>query len=457
MVEESRSSNPAPIEPRIFRGTHDALPAEMAVKRRMIQVIETVYQQFGFQPLETPALEFWDILTGKSGEEGDKLLYPLAYKGGKTLALRYDLTVPLARVIAMHPELPLPFKRYQIQPVWRADRPQPHQGRFREFLQCDADVVGSDSPLADSEILVMISEVLGALSFPRFVIRISSRKILNGMVELAVGDVLQTGWICRSIDKLAKIGADGVAEELRSGGLNAEALAKVMPFLDSGRGPDALLAIRSLMKDSEVGQQGIREVQQVISGAIALGIPKDQLEFDPTLARGLDYYTGAIYESVLPDYPHIGSITGGGRYDRLIGMFLGQDIPATGSTVGLDRMLAVMNQLDLVPKVAPSVQALVVLFDEDGAHRSLQIALELRKAGIAVEVYPDSARLKKQFQYADRKGIPFVVVPGPEEWDRGEVTLKDMRSGEQIAVSRKEIVSRLRSTQHQQGRDIESQ
>jgi len=445
MVDESKSSNPTSIEPRIFRGTHDALPAEMAVKRRMIQVIETVYQQYGFQPLETPALEFWDILTGKSGEEGDKLLYPLAYKGGKTLALRYDLTVPLARVIAMHPELPLPFKRYQIQPVWRADRPQPHQGRFREFLQCDADVVGSESPLADSEILVMISEVLTALNFPRFAIRISSRKILNGMVELAVGDLSQTGWICRAIDKLAKIGVDGVAEELRSGGLGDEALARVMPFLDSDRGPDALREVNSLLKTSEVGQQGIREIQQVISGAIALGIPKDQMEFDPTLARGLDYYTGAIYESVLPNYPHIGSITGGGRYDRLIGMFLGKDIPATGSTIGLDRMLAVMSQLGLIPEVAACVQALVVLFDEDGAHRSLQVAAELRKAGLAVEVYSDAARLKKQFQYADRKGIPFVVIPGPEEWNRGEITLKDMRTGDQIVLARKDIVSRLQT------------
>jgi histidyl-tRNA synthetase len=443
MADIQESDNSQKIEPRIFRGTHDALPAEMAVKRRMVQVIESVYQKYGYQPLETPALEFWDILTGKSGEEGDKLLYPLAYKGGKTLALRYDLTVPLARVIAMHPELPMPFKRYQIQPVWRADRPQPHQGRFREFLQCDADVVGTDSPLADAEILVMISEVLTALRFPRFVIRLSSRKILNGIVELAVGDLTQTAWICRAIDKLEKIGLDGVVEELRSGGMNKDAVAKVIPFLEIRRGKDALKEVNSLLKDSEVGQEGIQEVKQVISGAMALGIPEEQLEFDPALARGLDYYTGAIYESVLPDYPHIGSITGGGRYDKLIGIFLGRDLPATGSTIGLDRMLAVMDQLGLIPQVAASVQALVVLFDGADKPRCLEVASNLRKAGIAVEIYPDAARLKKQFQYADRKGIPFVVVPGTEEWSRGEITLKDMRTGDQVIVAKNDIAARI--------------
>jgi histidyl-tRNA synthetase len=443
MVDNQGSNDSQQIEPRIFRGTHDALPAEMAVKRRMVQVIETVYQRYGYQPLETPALEFWDILTGKSGEEGDKLLYPLAYKGGKTLALRYDLTVPLARVIAMHPELPMPFKRYQIQPVWRADRPQPHQGRFREFLQCDADIVGSDSSLADAEILVMISEVLTALKFPRFVIRLSSRKILNGIVELAVGDQSQIAWICRAIDKLEKIGLDGVVEELRSGGMKDDALAKVTPFLELHRGRETMKEVRRLLKGSEVGQEGIREVDQVISGAMALGIPEDQVEFDPTLARGLDYYTGAIYESVLPEYPHIGSITGGGRYDKLIGMLLGRDLPATGSTIGLDRMLAVMDQLGLIPEVTSSVQALVVLFDGADMFRCLEVAADLRKAGIAVEVYPDAARLKKQFQYADRKGIPYVVVPGPEEWSREEITLKDMRSGDQVVVAKNDIAARI--------------
>jgi len=434
------------VEPRIFRGTHDALPAEMAVKRRMVQVIESVYLKYGFQPLETPALEFWDILTGKTGEEGDKLIYPLAYKGGKTLALRYDLTVPLARVIAMYPDLPMPFKRYQIQPVWRADRPQPHQGRFREFLQCDADVVGTESPLADAEILIMISEVLTTLQFPRFIIRLSSRKILSGIVELAVHDVSQTPWICRSIDKLEKIGVDGVIDELRQGGMADAGLKQVIPFLQLSRGKEALLEVRSLLASSEIGTEGVREVEQVLLSALSMGIPNQQLEFDPTLARGLDYYTGAIFETILPDHPHIGSITGGGRYDRLIGVFLGKDIPATGSTIGLDRMAAVMNQLGLIPATASSAQVLVVLFGSDGLERSLSLATELRRAEIATEVYPDPARLKKQFQYADRKGIPLVIVPGPEEWEHGEVTLKEMKSGKQITIKRKDVVSVIKNT-----------
>jgi histidyl-tRNA synthetase len=433
------------IEPRIFRGTHDVLPAEMAVKRRMVQVIESVYQQYGFQPLETPALEFWDILTGKSGEEGDKLLYPLAYKGGKTLALRYDLTVPLARVIAMYPDLPMPFKRYQIQPVWRADRPQPHQGRFREFLQCDADVVGTTSPLADAEILVMISEVLTTLQFPRFIIRLSSRKILSGIVELAVHDVSQTPWICRAIDKLEKVGMEGVIEELRQGGMADAGLKQVIPFLQLSRGSAALKDVRALIEPSPIGTEGVQEVESVLSAALSLGIPKAQLEFDPTLARGLDYYTGAIFETCLPDYPHIGSITGGGRYDRLVGVFLGKDIPATGSTIGLDRMAAVMDQLGLIPSTVSSAQVLVVLFGGDGTGRSLSLAAELRRAGIATEVYPEPVRLKKQFQYADRKGIPFVLVPGPEEWERGEITLKEMRTGEQISIQRNSIISVLKN------------
>jgi histidyl-tRNA synthetase len=444
-MAEPPENNSQKISPRIFRGTHDALPAEMAVKRRMVQVIESVYQQYGFQPLETPAMEFWDILTGKSGEEGDQLIYPLAYKGGKTLALRYDLTIPLARVIAMHPNLPMPFKRYQIQPVWRADRPQPHQGRFREFLQCDADVVGTESPLADAEILVMISEVLTALNFPRFVIRISSRKILSGIVELAVGDPNQTPWICRTIDKLDRIGVEGVAEELRAGGMDNAAIKKIIRILDLGRGEEALTSMKSMLPSSGIGIDGVQEVEQVISASISLGIPDNQLEFDPSLARGLDYYTGAIYESYLPDHPHIGSITGGGRYDRLIGMFLDKDIPATGSTIGLDRMMAVMRQLNLIPHLAASVKVLVVLFDEHQTDRSLTVAAQLRKAGITAEVYPDPVRLKKQFQYADRKGIPLVVVPGPDEWERGEITVKHMNTGQQMTVTRQTLATTIQN------------
>jgi histidyl-tRNA synthetase len=442
---EKEDTKPPIVEPRIFRGTHDALPAEMAVKRRMVQVIESVYQKYGFQPLETPALEFWDILTGKTGEEGDKLVYPLAYKGGKTLALRYDLTVPLARVIAMYPDLPMPFKRYQIQPVWRADRPQPHQGRFREFLQCDADVVGTKSPLADAEILMMISEVLTTLQFPRFVIRLSSRKILSGIVELAVHDVSQTPWICRAIDKLDKIGVQGVIEELRQGGMADAGLKQVIPFLQLSRGNKALKDVRSLLESSKIGTEGVQEVEQILQATLSMGIPDHQVEFDPTLARGLDYYTGAIFETFLPDHPHIGSITGGGRYDRLIGVFLGKDIPATGSTIGLDRMAAVMNQLGLIPSTASSAQVLVVLFGEDGLERSLSLATELRTADIATEVYPDPARLKKQFQYADRKGIPYVIVPGPDEWERGEVTLKEMRTGKQISIARSNLISAIKN------------
>ncbi len=442
MTESDNTKSPI-ITPRIFRGTHDALPEEMSVKRRMVEVIESVYMQYGFQPLETPALEFWDILTGKSGEEGDKLIYPLAYKGGKTLALRYDLTIPLARVIAMHPDIPMPFKRYQIQPVWRADRPQPHKGRFREFLQCDADVIGTESPLADAEILVMISEVLTALEFPKFVIRLSSRKILSGIVELAVGDLSQTPWICRVIDKLDKIGIDNVIEELKQGGMDQPALEKVLPFLKLESGKNAIPHVRKILKSSEIGIAGVDEVEQVLSASEALGIPANQLVFDPTLARGLDYYTGAIYETVLVDHPHIGSITGGGRYDGLIGMFLGKEIPATGSTIGVDRMMAVMRQLNLIPRTSSSAKVLVVLFDQEEMTRSLEIAAKLRQAGIATEVYPDPVRLKKQFQYADRKDIPYVVVPGPDEWSRGEVTLKNMHHGKQALVSLENLIPEI--------------
>jgi len=430
-------------EPRTFRGTRDFLPPELIGRRRIQEIIEKTYQRYGFQPLETPAIEYFDVLTGKSGET-DKLIYKLEHKGD-ALGLRYDLTVPLARVVAQYRELPRPFKRYQIQPVWRADRPQLRQGRFREFVQCDADIVGTASLLADAEIVALTDEILRALGFEGFVIRLSSRKLLRGMARLICGNEEKVFPLCRCIDKLDKIGWEGVKEELTECGFDDAVRDRVTKFCGLwNEGPD-WGAAEGALESIDIGMDGVHEVREVYERSVQLGVESKRLKPDLTLARGLDYYTGPIFETVLPDRPHIGSLSGGGRYDSLVATFTDEQVPATGTTLGLDRIQTAMTEIGLFRGEPSLTDVLIAQFDEDGLPAALALAARLRKADLNVEVWYEPDRLKKQLAYADRLKIPFVLIIGPDERAAGQVTVKSLATGEQKTIPKEQVIAFLES------------
>ncbi len=433
------------IEPRILKGTRDFLPEEMLQREGIVAVIKGAFKRYGFLPIETPAMEYLDVLLGKYGEESDKLIYRLAYKDGRTLGLRYDLTVPLSRLIATYRGgIQMPFKRYQIQPVWRADRPQIRQGRFREFYQCDADVVGSDAMLADAEIVALTAEILSALGFERFLVRINHRKILGAVARHAGLGPESEAAVCGCIDKLDKIGPDGVRKEMHDCGFGDEAITHIFEVLELEGDEEELLGLLSgLLGDVEPAREGIKETRELLGAVRELGVPPDRFRLDLNLARGLDYYTGPIYESILPDHPHIGSLAGGGRYDELIGMYCGVDTPATGTTIGLDRIFAAMGQLGMLSEARTTTKVLVVNFGGGATAQALRTAGRFREAGVPTEVYYEPAKLKKQFSYADRKGIPFVAVVGEAEAASGEVGLKNMSTGEQERLPLDEALERL--------------
>ncbi len=440
------------VTPRTFRGTRDFLPGELLARRRILTTIEEAYRRYGFQPLETPAIEYLDILTGKS-EENDKLIYEIKRaRGGEedsaesAIALRYDLTVPLARVVAQYAELPRPFKRYQIQPVWRADRPQPRQGRFREFVQCDADIVGTDSLLADAEIIALTYEVLRDLGFENFRIRLSSRKFLLGLSALATGSNTHMFAFCRCLDKLDKIDWEGVEAEFEKNEIPAQRARELVTLIAASGGvnPDFASA-RKLVSENVDAISGIDEIEQVFQSALVLGVKEGFLSFDATLARGLDYYTGPIFETVLPDHPHIGSLSGGGRYDGLVSTFSKERVPATGTTIGLDRIQTALTQLGKFEGASSTTQVLITRFDADGMAYCLGLAAELRKAGLRVEVWYDDDRMKKQFTYADKQGIPLVVIAGPDERNRNALSVKLLKTAEQQEVARDQATATIKS------------
>lgn len=434
----------AKIKPRLYKGTRDFLPPQMIKRNYVINIIKTIFEKYGFEPLETPTLELWETLSGKYGEEGDRLTYRFVDRGDREVGLRYDLTVPLSRVIAMYPQIPKPFKRYQIQPVWRADKPQ--KGRFREFYQCDVDIVGSASMLADAEILAVIHEILTTLNFREFQIRINNRKVLSGIVEVSGAGRERELDVYRAIDKLDKIGPEGVREELLQRQISPEATATIMDLLSlEGSNTERVEKARSLLGKSALAQEGLDELQELFQYLEAYGIPSAYYLFDLTLARGLDYYTGPIYETVVLE-PRIGSLTGGGRYDRLIGLFSGQDQPATGSSVGLERIITVMEELDMFPSdLNTPVAVLVTVFDESTRGYSIAIARQLREAGINTDLYTGKSKLRGQIGLANDKGIPLVVIAGPDEQAASQVNIKNMRTGEQTAVTVTELVEHVKS------------
>ncbi len=437
-------------KPSIPKGTRDFSPIEMAKRNYIFNTIREVFHLFGFEQIETPAMENLSTLMGKYGDEGDKLLFKIQNSGdyfsGLTdeellsrnaaklaskfceKGLRYDLTVPFARYVVMHrDELSFPFKRYQIQPVWRADRPQ--KGRYREFYQCDADVVGSNSLLNEVELMKMVDAVFTRLGV-RVSIKINNRKILSGIAEI-IGEAEKIVDITVAIDKLDKIGLENVNAELSSKGISDEAIAKLQPIiLLNGTNAEKLNTLKTVLASSEIGMKGVEESDYILSKLLLLDI-NSEVELDLTLARGLNYYTGAIFEVKALDV-QIGSITGGGRYDNLTGVFGMPGVSGVGISFGADRIFDVLNQLELYPKEAVNgTQLMFVNFGENEAVYCLPLLTKVREANIRAELYPDSAKMKKQMGYANDKKIPFVVIVGENEMNEGKVMLKNMESGEQ--------------------------
>lgn len=450
-------------KPSIPKGTRDFGPEEMAKRNYIFNTIREVYALYGFQQIETPALETLHTLMGKYGEEGDKLLFKVLNSGDYLnkitddelrsrdslhlaaklceKGLRYDLTVPFARYVVMHrDELQLPFKRYQIQPVWRADRPQ--RGRYREFYQCDADVVGSDSLLNEVELMQIVDTVFQRLGV-RVQIKINNRKILTGIAEV-IGESDKIVDITVAIDKLDKIGLDKVNEELRADGITEEAISKLQPIISlSGTNDEKLAVISDVLKTSETGLKGVEETRFILDALKTVGL-KNEMELDLTLARGLNYYTGAIFEVKALDTP-MGSITGGGRYDNLTGIFGMPGLSGVGISFGADRIYDVLNALDLYPKEAVSATRLLFInFGDKETAYCLPIAAQARQAGIRTEVYPDKAKMKKQMSYANAKGIAFVALAGENEIAQQKITLKNMTTGEQQLVSVDELIERVK-------------
>ncbi|MCI6209467.1 MAG: histidine--tRNA ligase [Prevotellaceae bacterium] len=449
-------------KPSIPKGTRDFSPVEMAKRNYIFDTIKEVYALYGFQQIETPAMESLQTLMGKYGEEGDKLLFRVLNSGDYMSkltdeelnernslrlsskicekGLRYDLTVPFARYVVMHrEELQMPFKRYQIQPVWRADRPQ--KGRYREFYQCDADVVGSDSLLNEVELMQIVDTVFTRFGV-RVQIKINNRKILSGIAEV-IGEPDKIVDITVAIDKLDKIGLDKVNEELKADGISDEAIEKLQPIIAlSGTNEEKLQVISEVLATSELGMKGVEETRYILD--MLNGTLNNEIQLDLTLARGLNYYTGAIFEVKALDYA-IGSITGGGRYDNLTGIFGMPGLSGVGISFGADRIYDVLNGLDLYPKEAVNgTRLLFINFGERETAYCMPVVRACRAAGISTEMFPDKAKMKKQMGYANAKAIPFVALAGDNEMAENKFTLKNMETGEQSLVSADELVEMLK-------------
>lgn len=452
-------------KPSIPKGTRDFGPDEMAKRNYIFNTIKNVYALYGFQQIETPAMETLHTLMGKYGDEGDKLLFKILNSGDflksttdeellsrnplklqtkvSEKGLRYDLTVPFARYVVMHrEELQMPFKRYQIQPVWRADRPQ--KGRYREFYQCDADIVGSDSLLNEVELMQIIDTVFTKFGI-RVQIKINNRKILTGIAEV-IGEQEKIVQITTAIDKLDKIGLDAVNAELEKEGLLKTSIEKLQPIIQlSGSNDEKLNTIAEVLANSEIGLKGVEEVRFIINTLKQIEL-KNEIQLDLTLARGLNYYTGAIFEVKALDV-EIGSITGGGRYDNLTGIFGMPNLSGVGFSFGADRIYDVLNALDLYPKESISnTQLLFINFGEKETNYVLPFVTKARQANIRTELFPDTVKMKKQMSYANAKHIPFVVLAGDNEIEQGKVTLKNMTTGEQILVSPEDLIEKVTSS-----------
>lgn len=432
------------ITPRTLKGFRDYPPALMLPREHLIDTAKAVYREFGFAPIDTPALEYTEILLGKGSDETDRQLYSFTTSGGRDVTLRFDLTVPLARFVAQHSgQLGMPFKRYHVGSVWRGENTQ--RGRYREFVQCDFDTIGSESALADVEVPLVMATFLPRIGFERFSLRLNHRGILNGVLErLELGG--SSVPVLRALDKLAKIGPDKVVEEMQREAGAGEAQAREVLRLGelAGSVEERLSALAPMVAGTEVGEAGLQRLQEIFTALRAAGIGEEHATLDLSIARGLDYYTGFVYETFLDDLPGIGSVSSGGRYDDLASLYTKERLPGVGGSIGIDRLLSGMEELGMIEERQTPAQVFLPLFDVAHQAETLALAMELRQAGLQVELYPDKRKLGAQLKYADRRGFRFAVIAGESELAAGTAQLKDLADGSSQELPRGELADAIR-------------
>ena len=434
------------IPPRTLKGFRDFPPALAMPREELIDKARAVFRSYGFAPIDTPALEYREILTGKGGDESDKQMYRFADHGGRDVALRFDLTVPFARFAAQHiGQLGTPFKRYHIGPVWRGENTQ--HGRYREFYQCDFDTIGTDANAADIETVLVIHDLLAALGFERFAIHVNNRLVLNGLLE-SLGLAEASAAILRALDKLQKIGAEKVIDEMAATASVPSDTAKYilsMVQITEGTNAGMIDKLEFAFSGNDYVTEGIANLRQLVEAFEGAGFPEDRLAIDLSIARGLDYYTGTVYETLLGDLPAIGSVCSGGRYDDLAGLYTKQHLPGVGASLGLDRLMAAMEELGLLQDAATSADVFIVQFSTEALPSYIALARRLRQASLRTELYPEAKGMGRQLKHADRKGFPIALIGGPDELERGVWQVKDMRDGSSAEVKDDELVSYLQA------------
>jgi histidyl-tRNA synthetase len=432
------------ITPRTLKGFRDFLPETMMPREALMETARRVYRSYGFAPIDTPALEYLEILTGKGSEETDKQLYRFEDHGGRAVGLRFDLTVPLARFAAQHiGELGTPFKRYHIGPVWRGENTQ--RGRFREFVQCDFDTIGTLSVVADIETVLVVHDLLRAIGLERFTIHVNDRRVLSGLLE-KLGLVDRSAAILRALDKLEKIGREKVTAEMEASGATRGQCEQVLSLAQvTGTNREIVERLGTLVAGSQSGTDGVERLHDVFRGVAAAGATEERVRIAPSIARGLDYYTGTVLETTLDDLPGIGSVASGGRYDNLVEVYAAQQLPGIGASLGLDRLLAAMEELGMVEAIRTPADVLVAYFAKACLADYLKLAADVRAAGIAVEVYPEPKKLGKQLQYADRQGHRVALIAGENELAAGTCQVKDLTRSESVTVPLAGVVETLRN------------
>lgn len=434
------------IEPRTLKGFRDYLPELMIPREQLMQQARQVYRSYGFLPIDTPALEYAEILLGKGGEETDKQLFRFKDQGGRDVALRFDLTVPFARFAAQHiGQIGTPFKRYHIAPVWRGETPQ--RGRYREFMQCDFDTIGTTSNAADIEVALVIHDLLKALGFDRFRVHVNNRMVLNGLLEeLGLAD--KTGPLLRSLDKLAKIGREAVRQEMvEKAGVTADAANRVIDLAElTGGNAEILERLENGFGRNARAAEGIKRLRELVRETETAGVAAEAFQIDVAIARGLDYYTGTVYETFLTDLPNIGSVCSGGRYDNLASLYTKQVLPGVGASLGLDRLLAAMEELELLAQTATTAPVLIVQFDAAKIGEYQRLARQLRARGIGAEVFPDAKKLGQQLAYADKRGFRIALIAGPDEFAKGVWQIKDLRTQAKRDVPAEAVAEEVQRT-----------
>lgn len=441
---------PPLIEPRTLKGFRDYPPEIMIPRERMLERARQVYRSYGYAPIDTPALEYTEILLGKGGEESDKLIYRFKDHGDRDVALRFDLTVPFARFAAQHiGKLGTPFKRYHMGPVWRGENTA--HGRFREFWQCDFDQIGTTANAADIEVALVIHDLMVALGFERFEIHVNNRLVLNGLLE-ELGLAGKTAPLLRSLDKLPKIGRQGVLDEMAHAGIVAEQASRVLNLAETqGSNAEILAKLESEFGANAKAAEGIRRLRELLGVAVTAGVNEARLKLDVSIARGLDYYTGTVYETFLGDMPGIGSVCSGGRYDNLAGLYTKQSLPGVGASLGLDRLVAAMEELGVLQKAGTSAPVFVVQFSADRLGEYQKMARELRSHGIGAEVFPEAKKVGPQLQYAERRGYKVALIAGPDEFAQGVWKIKDLARREEVTAATADVIETVRGVLEKPG------